>query len=111
MLKKLMVLSLFLMTLGLVQAQAQQAKIEVGPCLSTSSEEDTDPLFVVDGEIVKEDNIKKVSPQEIEKVTILKGVEATARYGLKAEGGVIIITTKGYAKEEQEASVVQEPAN
>ena len=39
--------------------------------------------------------VSDINPDDIEKVTVLKGAGATALYGSRAAAGVIIITTKG----------------
>ncbi len=50
------------------------------------------PLFVVDG-VPQEDN-PNISPNEIEKIDILKDAASTAIYGSRGAAGVILITTK-----------------
>ncbi len=60
-----------------------------------------DPLFVVDG--IPLDNggvsgnrnpLNVINPNDIESITVLKDASATAIYGSRAAGGVILITTK-----------------
>lgn len=60
-----------------------------------------DPLFVVDG--IPLDNggvsgnrnpLNVINPNDIETITVLKDASATAIYGSRAAGGVILITTK-----------------
>lgn len=53
---------------------------------------DREPLYVVDGTPVTESN--DFNPDDIETMNVLKGPAATALYGQRAEGGVIMITTK-----------------
>ena len=50
------------------------------------------PLYIVDGKEVK--NVNEISPNDIEKIDVLKGASATALYGKKGEKGVVVITTK-----------------
>ncbi|SDL10696.1 iron complex outermembrane recepter protein [Catalinimonas alkaloidigena] len=73
------------------------------------------PLYVVDGIIIRNTNEKPgginnggywddqkirgngildINPQDIESLTVLKGASATALYGSEAASGVIVITTK-----------------
>lgn len=52
--------------------------------------------YVVDGFPV--DNINDIDPADIESVSVLKDGASAAVYGLKAAGGVIIITTRRGAK-------------
>ncbi len=71
------------------------------------------PLYVVDGvplQSVVVDNtlggngnvaagIGSINPDDIESMTILKGAAATALYGSRASGGVIIVNTKSGSKQ------------
>ena len=61
----------------------------------------SDPLYVIDGVPVDKDEIKGssnplslINPSDIETFTVLKDASATAIYGNRASGGVILITTK-----------------
>ncbi len=51
-----------------------------------------DPLYVIDG--VAGEDIRLVSPNDIESFDILKDASAAAIYGSRASGGVILVTTK-----------------
>jgi TonB-linked SusC/RagA family outer membrane protein len=51
-----------------------------------------DPLYVVDGTPVN--GIEDVNMDDVDNLTVLKGASATALYGNRASGGVIVITTK-----------------
>lgn len=53
----------------------------------------TAPLYVVDGAFL--DDIDFLNPSDIQDLTILKDASACAIYGVKAAGGVVLITTKG----------------
>ena len=53
-----------------------------------------DVLTVLDGVPVKSEEIQKISPDEIESITVLKDKSATALYGDKGKNGVILIVTK-----------------
>ena len=70
-----------------------------------SSFGDNQPLIVVDGIPVSNDNTNQnavdygsgmndINPQDIENISILKGGAAAALYGMRAGHGVILITTK-----------------
>lgn len=69
----------------------------------------TDPLFVVDGIPIDNTNyseagdgggfdmpngVADINPDDIKDITVLKGPNAAALYGLRAANGVILITTK-----------------
>jgi TonB-linked SusC/RagA family outer membrane protein len=53
---------------------------------------DVNAIYVVDGTILT--NVTDINVDDIETVTVLKGRSATALYGTRATGGVILITTK-----------------
>ena len=59
---------------------------------TTSMNGSNDPLYVVDG--VPVDNIKFLSPNDIESMQILKDASSASIYGSRAANGVIIVTTK-----------------
>jgi TonB family protein len=52
------------------------------------------PLVIMDGLEVSDDVIKKLNPNKIQSVSVLKNEAATAKYGKKGKLGVILITTK-----------------
>ncbi|SHJ19327.1 TonB-linked outer membrane protein, SusC/RagA family [Arenibacter nanhaiticus] len=51
------------------------------------------PLYVVDGILLNGD-ISNISPDDIQEISVLKGANAAALYGSRANNGAIIITTK-----------------
>jgi len=59
---------------------------------TTSFNGSNDPLYVVDG--VPVDNIRFLSPTDIESMQILKDASSAAIYGSRAANGVILISTK-----------------
>ncbi len=54
------------------------------------------PLYIVDGRVVKDFNVKTelLDPDKIESVNVLKGQSATSLYGKEGENGVIVIKLK-----------------
>ena len=61
---------------------------------STFTEGGGDPLLVVDGVQLKGAFQNTINPNDIESIQILKDAGTTAAYGIGANNGVIIITTK-----------------
>jgi TonB-linked SusC/RagA family outer membrane protein len=55
---------------------------------------DNTALIVVDGIPVAQSYLATLNPDDIESVTILKGANAAALYGVQASNGVMIVTTK-----------------
>lgn len=55
---------------------------------------DIEPLFIIDGVPVNQDNFRSLNQNDIKDVQVLKDASATAVYGNRGAGGVILITTK-----------------
>ncbi|MGB7394949.1 MAG: SusC/RagA family TonB-linked outer membrane protein, partial [Pricia sp.] len=55
---------------------------------------DVEPLFVIDGVPVDGSNFRSLNPNDIESVSVLKDASASAVYGSRAGGGVVLVTTK-----------------
>jgi TonB-dependent SusC/RagA subfamily outer membrane receptor len=53
-----------------------------------------EPLIVIDGKIDDSNILNTINPQDIDRVEVLKGVQATSIYGQRGVDGVIIILTK-----------------
>lgn len=58
------------------------------------------PLFVIDGIIKDESQFNNIDPNDIENISVLKDGSA-AIYGVRAANGVILVTTKGGAKNQK----------
>lgn len=54
----------------------------------------TEPLFIIDGAPVDQDNFRSLNPQDIAKIDVLKDAGATAIYGNRGANGVIVIETR-----------------
>lgn len=52
------------------------------------------PLYVVDGAIIREEELNTIANEDIDRITILKDAATTAKYGSRGANGVVIITTK-----------------
>jgi Ca-activated chloride channel family protein len=52
------------------------------------------PLYLVNGTVVSEREIKKLTPDNIEKVEVLNDASAAAIYGSRAANGLVVISTK-----------------
>jgi TonB-dependent SusC/RagA subfamily outer membrane receptor len=61
---------------------------------SRSIEGDNSALVVVDGVPVDQTYLANINPADIQDVTVLKGSNAAALYGMAASNGVMAITTK-----------------
>ncbi len=63
-----------------------------------------EPLYVVDGEVVK--TIKNIQPDKMDAISVLKDESATTLYGEKGKNGVVIITTKKAANKKMDKALV-----
>jgi TonB family protein len=63
------------------------------------------PLFIVDGVIMTEEESKRIDPETIQSINVLKDKNATEKYGEKARDGAVEITTKKKAAEDVEKVV------
>jgi Ca-activated chloride channel family protein len=60
----------------------------------SSIEKNNEPLYIVDGVPTKQSVMKKIDPNDIKDITVLKDVAATSIYGNRGSNGVIVLTTK-----------------
>jgi len=60
------------------------------------------PIFVVDGTVV---SLSAVNMDDVDNLTVLKGPSATALYGVRGAGGVVMITTKKGSKKAPSVTV------
>ena len=54
----------------------------------------SEPLYLLDGIQVDEDEIIGINPSDIERMDVLKDAASTAIYGARGANGVVVITTK-----------------
>lgn len=59
-----------------------------------TSDEEEEPLFILNGKEITKKEMNDLKPDSIEKVEVLKGDGATEKYGDKGKNGVVLITTK-----------------
>ncbi|MNI24770.1 TonB-dependent Receptor Plug Domain protein [compost metagenome] len=66
-----------------------------------TNDKSTDVVYVIDGKRADQKMVKELAltPDGIDNITVLKGASATVKYGSDAENGVILITTKKWARE------------
>jgi TonB-dependent SusC/RagA subfamily outer membrane receptor len=90
-----------------LQAPAKPIRLACHPSLFNKQ-----PLYVVDGiPLDSASQLARLNPNDIEEVLVLKGAEATALCGSRAQYGLIIITMKRkpvpkpYRQRPMEASV------
>ena len=57
-----------------------------------------EPLYLLDGVPVNEDDIIGINPSDVNSMSVLKDAASTAIYGARGANGVVVITTKGGKK-------------
>ncbi|RZJ67010.1 MAG: DUF3520 domain-containing protein [Flavobacterium sp.] len=53
-----------------------------------------DALYVIDGKVTSSEEFKKLKPEEVSSVNVLKDAQATSLFGSQAINGAIVVTTK-----------------
>ena len=69
-----------------------QSNIIIGKIASYKTEKQ--PLYVLDGKIISEEEFRKINSKKIKNIMIYKDKKAIELYGNKAKYGVIVITLK-----------------
>ena len=85
-------------------AQVEQPAVKITDSLSggpsTGVTTLQNPLYVINGVLSTSDEFRKINPENIVSVSVLKNVEGKERYG-RSDNGVIVIKTKdGLSKKE-----------
>lgn len=62
--------------------------------IGSPSNENNQPLYILDGEPINNKEFQKINPETIESITVLKDTAAKAIYSTRGTNGVIIIKTK-----------------
>jgi TonB-linked SusC/RagA family outer membrane protein len=65
---------------------------------SGSIDAGSEPLYVVDGFPLMDNDLNAINPNDIESIEILKDASSTAIYGSRGSNGVIMVTTKSGSK-------------
>ena len=60
--------------------------------IKTDKDKDKEPLIIIDGKVSSKKSLKKLSPDSIESINVIKGEKALEKYD--APHGVIEVTTK-----------------
>ena len=63
------------------------------------AEDAKNPIVMLDGHRITSETLKRMDPEEISSITILKDQAAVDQYGEEARNGVVLVTTKNGVKE------------
>ncbi|MBB4804869.1 hypothetical protein HNP38_000141 [Chryseobacterium defluvii] len=83
----------------------QQEKTNYGAVIITGTsvkEEQSEPLYIINGEISDAVRFKNLEPTRIKSITIFKNPKVISIYGSKAENGVVVIETKNISNTQKE---------
>lgn len=75
---------------------------QIYPMGSTKGLKTQDALWIIDGRMATNDEMKKISPDDIESISVIKSENSIAIYGEKGRNGVLIVTTKKAANIKEE---------
>ncbi len=71
-----------------------------------------EPMYVVNGRMVSNEDGKKIKPEDISSITVLKGDQAINKYGASASDGVVEITvTEQTRKDEYNLTIAPNPGS
>lgn len=74
--------------------QTATIKVRGAVSLNVTGGDKSQPLYVVDGVFVSENDMASLNPADVETMSVLKDASSTAIYGSRGANGVIVITTK-----------------
>lgn len=67
--------------------------------------QDREPLYLLDGVFTTSWTVNNLSPEDVDRVEILKNIASLSLYGGRASGGVVAVYTKAYEEDEQPFSL------
>lgn len=80
---------------GVIEIASKEASASVNGVLSIRLTNDKgNPLYLIDGKEISNDELKSINPDQIESVSVLKDDSAVKLYGDKGKDGVVIIELK-----------------
>jgi TonB family protein len=84
-----------------IEATQDASNNELGVTIRSGKNHKNNPLVFVDGKKVPYETLNSISPEDIEKIEVLKDESARKKYGDKATNGVVLITSKNADKTSQ----------
>ncbi|MCG8476561.1 MAG: carboxypeptidase-like regulatory domain-containing protein, partial [Cytophagales bacterium] len=84
--------------------QTATVKIRGAVSLNVTGGDKSQPLYVIDGVFLSEEDLNAINPNDIESMVVLKDAASAAIYGSRGANGVIVVTTKG-GKKNTDASI------
>ena len=72
----------------------QPLRVTLGDNIIVTGVKNQKPLYIINGKVSKEAELKKIRSNDIESIDVIKDKNATTIYGKKGENGVIVIKMK-----------------
>ena len=76
----------------------------------SSLDKKQEPIYIIDGKPARAEDFRKLNPNDIEKVVVLKDEKSTALYGSRGKNGVVHIVTKNGLPIEKKEELIKEIA-
>lgn len=76
----------------------------------SSLDKKQEPLYIIDGKPARAEDFRKLNPNDIEKVIVLKDEKSTALYGNRGKNGAVTIITKNGLPIEKKDKLIKEIA-
>lgn len=71
-----------------------KGKSDAGAIIKSLENDANPPLYILKGKKITEKEMKRIKPENIKKINVLKGEAAIKKYGKDSKNGVVEITTK-----------------
>ena len=81
-----------------IKQKGKEDEVKLLYTTNLQNQNDKTPLYIIDGKKGEKNALESISPNDIDRIDILKDASAVARYGEQARNGVVEITTKEYSK-------------
>ncbi|RBA28789.1 vWA domain-containing protein [Flavobacterium tibetense] len=76
----------------------------------SSLDKKQEPIYIIDGKPARAEDFRKLNPNDIEKVVVLKDEKSTALYGSRGKNGAVTIITKNGLPTEKKDILIKEIA-
>ena len=74
----------------------------------SSLDKKQEPMYIINGKPTKAEEFRKLNPNDIEKVVVLKDEKSTALYGSRGKNGVVHIVTKNGLSVDKKEKLIKE---
>jgi len=79
---------------GVIEISTKPLNSKNKPVIKIKGASINNPLYIIDGKITSAKKVVEIDPNNIESINVIKGKQATEKYGKKTKNGVVIIQLK-----------------